>query len=197
MNNLLETVSNYILSYLTENLSVQLSFHHIQHTREVVNAAKEIGEQSNLSEDEMLVLQTAAWFHDCGYATTYIGHEEESKKIANSFLINYGCEESFIQSVLHCIESTKYPQKPTSLVDKILCDADLYHLALPSYPKYGKAIRKEFEIYLGQYYTDEEWLINNCQFLTNHSYYTDYGKQILEEFKKVNIQLMNCKQNKF
>jgi hypothetical protein len=62
------------------------------------------------------------------------------------------------------------------------------------YSRYENAIRQEFEQYLGLIYTDEEWLIKNCNFLTSHSYYTDYGQKILMKFKEVNIQLMNCSQ---
>jgi len=160
------------------------------HTYDVVNAVREIGAQSNLSEKEMLVLQVAAWFHDCGYVNLYIGHEEESKKIAQNFLENFGCEKEFIDAVLSCIDFTKYPPKPSSLLEKVMCDADLYHLTRPNYSKYEKALRQEFEKYIGLIYTDEEWLEKNFSFLKNHEYYTDYGQKVLAKFKEVNIQLM-------
>lgn len=192
MGNLLEAVSSYVILFLSENLSENLSFHSIGHTYDVVGAAREIGIQSNLSEQEMLVLQVAAWFHDCGYANVYMGHEEESKKIAKNFLENFGCEENFINDVLGCIDSTKYPPKPSSLIEKVLCDADLYHLTRPNYPKYETALRQEFEKYCSLIYTDEEWQANNCNFFKEHEYYTDYGQKILTKFKEVNFQLINC-----
>lgn len=185
MDNLVESVNRYVILFLSKNLS----FHCIGHTYDVVDAAREIGTESNLSEENMVVLMVAAWFHDCGYVNLYIGHEEESKKIAKNFLENFGCEKDFIDTVLSCIDSTKYPPKPSSLIEKVLCDADLYHLACPNYPKYEKAIRQEFEKYLGLAYTDEEWLVKNCKFLTDHEYYTDYGQKVLAKFKEVNIQL--------
>lgn len=101
----------------------------------------------------------AAWFHDCGYAHTYIGHEEESKKEAISCLEKRGCDPAFICSVLDCIEATKFPQNPRSTVERVLCDADIYHFTKVSYPQYAKAIRSEFETYLSRTYTDEEWLV--------------------------------------
>ncbi|SDQ66851.1 HD domain-containing protein [Chryseobacterium soldanellicola] len=192
MNNLLEAVSNYVILFLSENLSDQLSFHTIGHTYDVVGAVQEIGLESDLSDDEMLVVQVSAWFHDCGYVNTYIGHEDESKKTAKNFLENFGCEKDFIETVLNCINSTKYPPKPYSLLEKVMCDADMYHLTRPDYPKYGKALRLEFEKYLGLTYTDREWQIKNCNFFKDHKYYTEYGQNILTKFKEVNIQLMNC-----
>ncbi|MEY8760227.1 HD domain-containing protein [Chryseobacterium tongliaoense] len=192
-NNLIENVSGFVIPFLTENLSANLHFHTIDHTLDVVQAAEEIGIQSRLSEEEMTVLRVAAWFHDCGYAHTYSGHEEESKKIAVNFLNNTGCQQDFIEAVLSCIESTKYPQNPSSLVEKVLCDADFYHFTKPCYPRYEQAIRQEFETFFGLVYTDEEWCIKNCSFLIQHQYYTDYGKQVLSRFKEVNIQLLQPK----
>lgn len=190
MSNLIEAVSNYVILFLSEHLSEKLSFHHIGHTYEVVGAAREIGTKSNLSDEEMLIVQVAAWFHDCGYANVYIGYEEESKKIAANFLDNFGCEKAFINTVLHCIESTKYPQNPSSLLEEVLCDADFYHFTRTNYPKYEQAIRQEFKTYLGLIYTNEEWLIKNNNFLSEHQYHTDYGRQILSKFKEVNVRLM-------
>jgi len=191
MNNLVEAVSSYVILFLSENLSDELVFHNINHTYEVVAAAREIGTQCDLSDNEMLSLEVAAWFHDCGYANTYLGHENESKKIAEDFLENYGCENDFISSVLNCIESTKYPSKPSSLIEKVLCDADLYHLTRANYTKYEKALRREFEIFLKLIYTDEEWLKKNSWFLSDHTYYTDFGQKVLSKFKEINIQ-MHC-----
>ncbi len=191
MNNLIEAVRAYVTSFLSENLSDELTFHNINHTFEVVAAAKEIGMQCGLSGEEMIVLEVAAWFHDCGYANTYLGHENESKKIAGDFLKNFGCDENFTETVLKAIESTKYPQNPFSLIEKVLCDADLCHLAKANYPKYEKALRQEFEIFLKLTCSDEEWLRKNCSFLTDHTYYTDFGREVLSKFKEISIQ-KNC-----
>ncbi len=188
MNSLLEAVSSYVTLFLSENLSDELIFHNINHTYEVVAAAKEIGSHCVLSEDEMLVLEVAAWFHDCGYANTYIGHEDESKKIANDFLEFFGCNKNFKESVLCCIESTKYPPRPSSLVEKVLCDADLYHLTRTNYQKYEKALRQEFETFLKTSYSDEDWHTMNCRFLAGHSYYTEFGQKVLAQLKEINVR---------
>ncbi|MCU7616642.1 HD domain-containing protein [Chryseobacterium sp. PBS4-4] len=192
MNNLIEAVSNYVKLFLEENLSDQIKFHTIEHTKMVVNAVKAIGIHENLPVHEMETVIISAWFHDCGYAKTYIRHEDESKKIAKSFLGKFGCESYFIDTVLKCIDATKYPQNPLCLVEKILCDADMYHLTSPNYPKYEKALRQEFEKYLGLIYNDENWKIKNCNFFREHVYHTEYGQKVLSRFKEVNLKLMNC-----
>lgn len=191
MNNLLQAVRDYAILFLTENISSELTFHNIGHTYEVVAAVREISQESVLSEEDICALQVSAWFHDCGYAFCYKGHEQESKRIAGTFLENFNCEKDFIQKVLECIDSTKYPQNPVSEIEKIICDADLFHLTRTNYPKYEKALRLEFEKYLGLIFTDEEWQMQNNDFLKNHQYFTDYGQNILAKFKEVNVQLAN------
>jgi predicted metal-dependent HD superfamily phosphohydrolase len=191
MNNLLRAVRDYVILFLTENLSSELTFHNISHTYEVVAAVREIIQENVLSEEDICALQVAAWFHDCGYAYRYRGHEEESKRIAQTFLENFNCNADFIHKVLKCIESTKYPQNPTSDIEKIICDADMFHLTRTNYSKYEKALRLEFEKYLGLIFTDEEWQMENTDFFRNHQYFTEYGQNVLAKFKEVNIRLMN------
>lgn len=196
MNNLLQEVRDYVILFLTENLSQQLTFHNVNHTYEVVSAACEIARENTLSDEDFCALEIAAWFHDCGYASCYKGHEEESKRIAKNFLENSNCDKSFIDKVLKCIESTKYPQNPVSEIEKILCDADMFHLTRTNYNQYEKALRLEFEKFLGLIFTDEEWQMENHIFLQHQHYFTSYGQDVLEKFKDVNIQLMNSS-NKF
>lgn len=191
MNQLIESVENYVLLFLKQKLSSDLVFHNLAHTSEVVKAAWEIGQCSDLNESEMEILIVAAWFHDCGYAYAYTGHEEESKKVAKSYLEKWSANTDFILSVLACIEATKFPQRPGTMVEKVLCDADLFHFTKPSYPQYAKAIRKEFEVFLDKRYSEEEWLKINTSLLKAHNYCTAYGKFVLSRFKEVNIELMN------
>lgn len=191
MNNVLPAVRDYVILFLAENLSDQLTFHNIGHTYEVVAAVHEISKETILSEEDNYVLQVSAWFHDCGYAYCYKGHEEESKRVAKNFLESLNCEKDFIEKVLQCIDSTKYPQNPVSEIDKIICDADMFHLTRTNYFKYQKAIRLEFEKYAGLTFTDEEWQMENKDFFKTHQYFTEYGQDFLAKFKEVNLLLMN------
>lgn len=191
MNDLIEAVHSYVVSFLSANLPQELLFHNINHTYEVVEAVKEIGSKCGLSEEEKCIAEAAAWFHDCGYASTYIGHENESIKLAKNFLENFGCKKEFIDAVLSCIESTKYPSKPSTAAEKVVCDANLQHLAKTNYSTYEKALRKEFEIFLKLSYDDSEWIEINRSFMSSHQYHTDYGQKVLAKLKLNNIQI-NC-----
>ncbi|SKB39996.1 HD domain-containing protein [Daejeonella lutea] len=189
---LIPAVQSFVLKFLTENLPENLSFHNVNHTLEVVHAAKEISGQVELSEEQLRIIQVAAWFHDCGYARAYTGHENFSKEIAAEFLTEQDYGESFIKQVQDCIEATRYPQKPHTMEARILCDADLYHFTKPDYHCYEIALRSELEIYFKNKYTDPQWARINCSMLEHHEYFTDYGKDILQQFKAINMERMRC-----
>ncbi len=190
---ILNAVQAYVLHYLKDNLSSKLTFHNVNHTQEVVLATKEIATHYNLSDEHLNLIQIAAWFHDCGYAKVYTGHENLSKEIAEAFLKEHEYPEKLITHVLSCIEATRYPQNPMTVEAKILCDADLYHFTKPDYHRYENALRVELELYFKHGYSETEWTRTNCEMLENHVYFTDYGKEVLQKFKAINIKRMKCK----
>jgi len=190
---IIEDVKDHVLFLLMEKLSPNLKFHNLRHTFDVVDASYEIGRQEQLTEDQLTIVQVAAWFHDCGYVTRYIGHEETSKEMAKEFLTAKSCDVQFISDVLKCIDATRYPQKPQTLEEQVISDADFYHFTKPGYHNYEEALRYEFEFYLKKEYTDETWAKGNCDMLTQHAYFTQYGREVLQKFKEINIERMRNK----
>lgn len=91
IDHLVNSASTFVSGFLSENLSPQHSFHNLNHTLEVLQAVQTIGEQSNISGNELCAVEIAALFHDCGYAEVYTGHEDRSKKIASAFLTEHNC----------------------------------------------------------------------------------------------------------
>ena len=83
---LVKKSQNYVETFLKENLSEGIYYHDLEHTQEVVDASKEIGMASNLTDDEMETVLVAAWFHDTGYYTGMDDHESKSKEVAEEFL---------------------------------------------------------------------------------------------------------------
>lgn len=186
----------YVLELLSGKLPNDMSFHTVMHTQEVVNAAIEIAGESHFSPKQLEVVTLAAWFHDCGYTNTHNNHEDTSKTIASDFLSKYNYQEEDIKQVLACIEATRLPQNPKSAEEEVLADADLYHFTKPDYPKYEQRLREECKTFFGKTYTDLEWAEINYTLLKNHNFYTDYGKNVLQQFKEVNIKRLETTLNK-
>lgn len=190
---ILNAVEEFVPTFLNDNLSASLVFHDVGHTLEVVRASKEIGLYSNLTPKQLNIVQIAAWFHDCGYTDVYTGHETLSKQIATDFLISQSYPHELIEAVNSCIEATRYPQNPKTPEAKVVCDADLYHFTKPDYHNYEQSLRDELAVYFKKEYSDEEWARTNCEIMINHTYFTDYGKEVLQKFKEINIENMRCR----
>lgn len=191
--NMVAKVSTYVIHLLTQHIPSYLHFHNLSHTKDVVSAVKEIGNNQQFSLEDLEIIEIAAWFHDTGYGKAYVGHEEKSKKIAMDFLSHEEYPLQNIESIIDLIEATKYPQKPTNLTGMILCDADLYHLSCEDYDNYEQRLRKEWEEYFNKNYTDKEWAKENSEMLNLHQYFTNYGKTILQVKKEGNITKMRCR----
>jgi predicted metal-dependent HD superfamily phosphohydrolase len=187
-SDLLDKSKEYVESFLEQNLSNEIFYHDLEHTREVVEAATEIGQASGLSKDELETVLIAAWFHDTGYFKGKINHEQESRNIAENFLREQGIGEKKISEVGGCIIATKIPQRPTNLMEEVLCDADLYHLSTSEFFRKSELLRKEFSLTGKNEIEDKEWLKTNIKFLKKHNFFTDYARQKLLPHKKKNLK---------
>ena len=163
-------------------------FHNLTHTQDVVSAAEEIGIRIELTTDEMESVIVAAWLHDIGYLEGQGDHEKKSAEKSRELLQAWGASNRKIAEVSDAILSTKVPQQPKSLVSKVLCDADLFHLSSEQCTIQSEKLREEWEKEGFQPMSDREWLQYNLEFLENHRYHTPYGQTILQEGKKKNIK---------
>jgi predicted metal-dependent HD superfamily phosphohydrolase len=163
-------------------------FHNIEHTRDVVNAVQIIGPQSDLSEEELESAIIAAWLHDIGYIDGAKDHEHNAALKAKELLERLGAPHKKQMEVTEAILATKVPQNPKSLVSKVICDADLFHLSSDQCEYKSTRLREEWAIIGDKKLTDEEWLRTNLEFMEGHRYHTPYGQTVLQQGKKKNIK---------
>jgi predicted metal-dependent HD superfamily phosphohydrolase len=157
-----------------------------------VEAVEVIGRKCKISDKDLETVVVAAWFHDTGYYLGCMNHEEASTEIARDFLVKHGKSGDFIEDVTKCILSTKVPQKPNSLLEKIICDADLYHLATEKFFEKSELLWKEFS-HTDETMTPESWLNQSKEFAEAHQYHTKFGKEKLLPKLKKNVQLLITK----
>jgi hypothetical protein len=84
--------------------------------------------------------------------------------------------------------ATKYPQKPNTLLEKVICDADLIHVGRKNFFEKGEALREEWKLTRMEEYTDEQWNVLNLGFLRVNSFHTTYCKKNYEKRKNKNIE---------
>lgn len=193
---LLAKTQQYVEKLLGESLPEGFYYHNLDHTQKVVAATIEIGTKSNLSEYDVNTLQLAAWFHDLGYITTYSGHEDAGIEMSREYFSKSGMDEIRLQQIIRLIEVTKLHVTPETLMEKVMKDADLYNLTSPEAINNALNIRKEWEIFRNEFFSDKKWDKMNLYFLEEHEYYTEYGKQVLELEKQKNIKKLKKKMDK-
>jgi predicted metal-dependent HD superfamily phosphohydrolase len=176
--------------YATEKLQKELpkacTYHNYNHTQSVVNVFIEIGQASNLSDEEMEAGIIAAWCHDIGYSVSGKDHEANSVKLTTEFLSGAHAATGLIEQVAKIIMATRMPQKPASLVEKIICDADLHHLGTADYRKMSEALRQETESLGGQSLPANYWERNTFFFFSEHRYFTEYAQEKYGPVKEKN-----------
>jgi len=167
-----------------------VKFHSFRHARAVAKASQEIGTACRLNAEDLETVTLAAWFHDTGYLEGIDGHEEKSVEIAAAFLRDNGYPEEKIGQIAGCIRATKLPQSPKNLLEQVLCDADIAHLASKDFFEVTELIRSEIEHRMRVKLTDSEWLTTNTDFVAGHRYHTDCARSKYADQQAANLEAL-------
>ncbi len=189
-------IENYVFNFLKENTRPELIFHDYTHTSEVARNAAKIGIAEKLSDEEQELVVLAAWFHDTGYTVQCEDHEKFSCKIAREYLLRINYPEENIEAIEKCIMATKMPQSPATLLEKIICDADLLHLGKKSFSDKNELFRLEIEKTKGKTYSEHKWLMSSLDFISHHEYFTEYAKENYSAQKRKNFIYLQKKLHK-
>jgi len=185
-----DAAREFAVNKLTSSLPPQISFHDFNHTQTVVSVSLEIGKSEGISENELRLLEIAAWFHDLGYPQQVEGHERIGASMAHEFLSEYNADPAEISVVEKIILSTEMKKSPDNLLEKIIRDADMAHLGMDNAKERSLFLKDEKEAMLGLKYSDEEWLQVNYDFYKDHRYNTKTAREKFGSKKKTYIDLM-------
>ena len=193
-NTLITAAEAYVAEFYRTHFSEKYIFHDFQHTKEVVEATKQIVAGYELSDQEVEILILAAWFHDIGYIEGAEKHEERSCKYARAFLKENNYPEANISLILECIRATKIGAIPDTLLEKILCDADLSHLGSKMYWEHCTRLRQELFLTQSIVMSEHEWINFELDFITHQQYYTEVAQELYDKRKQKHVrQLMKHK----
>ena len=193
----LQEAQALVTDLLLNKLSKNIKFHTLQHTQEVVAACETLANYERIGEDDRFALLLAAWFHDTGYTQGEAkGHETVSLELANEFMNARQIGETVKQKVAGCINATRMPQTPSSNLENIICDADLFHLGTSAFDEKNKLLREELNDFAGNNLSKKDWRKINIKFLEAHRYFTDYGKEKLQPVKDKHLAELYEKEEK-
>ncbi len=176
-----------ILDKLEKELPKYLYYHNVKHTVDVVTEVELIGWAEGINDEEMLLLKTAALFHDVGHTIEYDNHEYHGTVIAREMLPKYGYSEDQIDRICEIIMATKLPPDPKNLLEEIICDADLDYLGRTDFIPVSNTLYKELheQNKIGSL---NQWNKLQVKFISGHQYFTKTARSLREVNKQKQIE---------
>ncbi|MCD4711263.1 MAG: HD domain-containing protein [Bacteroidales bacterium] len=180
-------IQELILDRLENELPGTLYYHNVKHTVDVVTEVELIGWAEGLNDEEILLLKTAALFHDAGHTIDYDEHEYHGTELAKKFLPGCGYSEEQIEKICNIIMATKLPPQPVDIYQEIICDADLDYLGRSDMIPVSNTLYKELheQDKIG---TLNEWNKLQLKFISSHSYFTKTARSLREVNKQKQIE---------
>ena len=184
-----ETIEQIILPRLKKDLNPLLIYHNIEHTIDVLDKALSIAKKEGIKDKkQLLLLKTAALYHDSGFIFIYKNHEDKGCRIVREDLGDFFSDEE-MNCICGMIMATKIPQTPHNHLEKIICDADLDYLGRDDFEPISKNLYKEFldfEILR----KDVEWDSIQVSFFESHHYFTPTSIKLRQQTKDKNLQII-------
>lgn len=175
-----------IEQFLLEHLPPHLHYHSIDHIRDVVDKCKLHGEREGLDVKQLGLLQTAAWLHDIGFIWDPPNHEERGCVFTREQLPNWGFSSDEIETICGLIMATKIPQSPKTIMEQVICDADLDYLGRDDFPHISALLYKEINEKSSLLLSD--WFNIQDKFFKTHHYFTRSANALRAEKKQQNYQ---------
>ncbi|MCQ2249887.1 MAG: HD domain-containing protein [Bacteroidales bacterium] len=176
-----------VLDKLEKELPKFVHYHNYKHTIDVVNQAELIGLGEGVDDESLLLLKTAALFHDVGLTISFENHEFLGTQIAREYLPKWKYTPEQIDKICSLIMATKLPPNPQNLLEKVMCDADLDYLGRSDFIPISNALYEEL-IDQGKQIDINTWNKNQVKFLTNHQYFTNTALRLREVGKEYQIE---------
>lgn len=180
-------LQEFVLDKLERELPDYLYYHNVKHTVDVVTQVELIGWGENIGDEELLLLKTAALFHDSGHIIGYDDHEYHSTVLARQYLPTYGYSEEQIETICNLIMATQLPPNPKNKLEAILCDSDLDYLGrsdmIPVSGNLFKELKKQNKIE-----SLNDWNKLQVKFILSHQYFTDTARNLREVNKQKQIE---------
>ncbi len=183
------------LNDLEENLIVRLEnelpenlyFHNIKHTMNVATQVELIGRAEGISEEDMLLIRTAALLHDTGFTKEYKNHEMASCDIAREVLPKFSYTDQQIEKICSLIMATKPDITPETLLEKIIIDANMSYYGRIDFIPALQNLCRELQ---AQNMVDAEksWYEKQITAVSEHEFYTKTARLLRDIDKEKQIQ---------
>ncbi|MEN8122583.1 MAG: adenylate/guanylate cyclase domain-containing protein [Bacteroidota bacterium] len=176
-----------VLDKLERELPEYLFYHNYKHTIDVVNQAELIGYGEGVDDEAILLLMTAALFHDAGHTIGYDNHEYFGTQIAREWLPKFKYTQKQIDDICEIIMATKLPPEPKTLLQKIICDSDLDYLGRSDFIPVSNTLYEELKAQ-NKMASLNAWNKIQVKFLSVHHFFTKTANSLREVNKQAQIE---------
>ena len=182
-----------LLDEVKHSVPVEYCYHGFYHAQNVYRAVCDmLAHYSTLTVSERKSLLCAAVMHDVGYRLPSDGHERESVRKFHDIWPIYGIKEDAFGQIEQLILSTEKDSVRRTLPEKILHDADFFHIGTGRYWEATSLLRKELAN-VGKVTSDEEWLRGELAFLTTHHFDQKWLERERKSTRAQHIKLIRGK----
>jgi class 3 adenylate cyclase len=180
-------IQEIIFDKLEMDLPGYLFYHNVKHTVDVVTEVELIGWAEGCSDEEILLLKTAALFHDAGHIVAYDNHEYYGTQIVRKMLPEFNYSSEQIERICSIIMSTRLPPKPTNLLENIICDSDLDYLGRSDFIPVSNTLYEELKAQ-NKMGSLNDWNKMQVKFISGHQYFTKTARSLREVNKQLQIE---------
>ncbi len=173
----LHDLEEYVKSKM-ETGSSSLYFHNFKHACDVYGQVELLGHSENVSDENMLLLKTAALFHDIGYIVSYENARVMTEKIVRGTLPLFQYQPQQINEVCRLIRATYHESEPVDILEQIMHDANLMYCGRVDFITNMINLFREQQEYNIQM-TENEWFQLQIKRLSNHRFYTHAAEKFV------------------
>jgi class 3 adenylate cyclase/HD superfamily phosphodiesterase len=182
-----DDLEEVIMERMKNELSPYMYYHNSEHVADVILQVEILGRNEKVSEEDLLLLKTAALMHDIGFLISYFDHEKSSIELTKEILASYQYTSYQIDRIVQLIDITHVNAKPTNLLENIMKDADLDYLGRSDFVTLSENLYKEM-IEFGKELTYSEWQEKQHDFLLRHRFYSESARKMRQVNKDKHLE---------
>ena len=183
-----EETRAYVLDLLGRKLPPQLYYHGIHHTRDdVFPAIERLAALARVSDEELLLLRTAAIYHDLGFIEQYTDNEPIAARIAGETLPGFGYAAEQIKTIQELILATTITYAPKNFLEELIRDADLDSLGRNNFFETSHNLWLEL-FTRGNQISIRDWYEIQFNFLSNHQFHTSVARSLRDATRRQNLE---------
>jgi adenylate cyclase len=180
-----------LITRLENELPENLYFHGIKHTMNVATQVELIGRAEGISEEDMLIIRTAALLHDTGFIKEYENHELASCDIGKEMLPKFSYSDQQIEKICSLILITRPSTVPETLLERIILDADLSYYGRIDFIPSLQNLCRELQAH-NLIDSTKSWYEQQIRVISEHEFYTKTAR-LLRDIEK-ELQIMGIKE---